>query len=176
MCTLIFFWGTLTCWIPSLFLVELTGKRLWSRGTRSKDQNLTPGMCLRWEVHEAKHPASTFLLFSVWGFNPAWNESFQFDVYVPELALVRFVVEDYDSKSDNEFVGQYTLPFNSLKMGKFSSRPAGMAWLAVTQWRFCFSHCMVELSLQLHKDLFVSSCLPDRFVLPRRIQTRAAVQ
>ncbi|CAK6967906.1 -phosphatidylinositol 4%2C5-bisphosphate phosphodiesterase delta-1b [Scomber scombrus] len=51
------------------------------------------------------------------GFNPTWNESFQFDVYVPELALVRFVVEDYDSTSDNEFVGQYTLPFNSLKLG-----------------------------------------------------------
>ncbi|XP_028282564.1 1-phosphatidylinositol 4,5-bisphosphate phosphodiesterase delta-1-like isoform X2 [Parambassis ranga] len=51
------------------------------------------------------------------GFNPAWNDNFQFDVYVPELALVRFVVEDYDSASDNDFVGQYTLPFNSLKMG-----------------------------------------------------------
>ncbi|XP_039671403.1 1-phosphatidylinositol 4,5-bisphosphate phosphodiesterase delta-1-like isoform X2 [Perca fluviatilis] len=51
------------------------------------------------------------------GFNPEWNESFQFDVYVPELALVRFTVEDYDSVSDNDFVGQYTLPFNSLKMG-----------------------------------------------------------
>ncbi|KAF7222962.1 1-phosphatidylinositol 4,5-bisphosphate phosphodiesterase delta-1 isoform X1 [Nothobranchius furzeri] len=51
------------------------------------------------------------------GFNPAWNENFQFDVYVPDLALVRFVIEDYDSTSDNEFVGQYTLPFNSLKMG-----------------------------------------------------------
>ncbi|KAL7386955.1 hypothetical protein ABVT39_016153 [Epinephelus coioides] len=51
------------------------------------------------------------------GFNPSWNENFQFDVYVPDLALVRFVVEDYDSTSDNEFVGQYTLPFNSLKMG-----------------------------------------------------------
>ncbi|XP_039999018.1 1-phosphatidylinositol 4,5-bisphosphate phosphodiesterase delta-1-like isoform X2 [Xiphias gladius] len=51
------------------------------------------------------------------GFNPAWNENFQFDVYVPDLALVRFVVEDHDSVSDNEFVGQYTLPFNSLKMG-----------------------------------------------------------
>lgn len=51
------------------------------------------------------------------GFNPAWNENFHFDVYVPELALVRFIVEDYDSTSDNEFVGQYTLPFNSLKMG-----------------------------------------------------------
>ncbi|XP_054478661.1 1-phosphatidylinositol 4,5-bisphosphate phosphodiesterase delta-1-like isoform X2 [Anoplopoma fimbria] len=51
------------------------------------------------------------------GFNPAWNENFQFDVYVPELALVRFTIEDHDSTSDNEFVGQYTLPFNSLKMG-----------------------------------------------------------
>ncbi|XP_070774280.1 1-phosphatidylinositol 4,5-bisphosphate phosphodiesterase delta-1-like isoform X5 [Enoplosus armatus] len=51
------------------------------------------------------------------GFNPTWNENFQFDVYVPELALVRFAVEDHDSTSDNEFVGQYTLPFNSLKMG-----------------------------------------------------------
>uniref|UniRef100_A0AAX7UEX0 Phosphoinositide phospholipase C n=1 Tax=Astatotilapia calliptera TaxID=8154 RepID=A0AAX7UEX0_ASTCA len=51
------------------------------------------------------------------GFNPSWNENFQFDVYVPELALVRFSIEDYDSSSDNDFVGQYTLPFNSLKMG-----------------------------------------------------------
>ncbi|XP_056148879.1 1-phosphatidylinositol 4,5-bisphosphate phosphodiesterase delta-1b [Lampris incognitus] len=51
------------------------------------------------------------------GFNPTWNENFQFDVYVPELALVRFVVEDYDSTSDNEFVAQYTLPINSLQMG-----------------------------------------------------------
>uniref|UniRef100_A0A3B3UV60 Phosphoinositide phospholipase C n=1 Tax=Poecilia latipinna TaxID=48699 RepID=A0A3B3UV60_9TELE len=51
------------------------------------------------------------------GFNPSWNENFQFDVYVPELALVRFLIEDHDSTSDNEFIGQYTLPFNSLKMG-----------------------------------------------------------
>ncbi|XP_051555462.1 1-phosphatidylinositol 4,5-bisphosphate phosphodiesterase delta-1-like isoform X2 [Myxocyprinus asiaticus] len=51
------------------------------------------------------------------GFNPMWNESFQFDVFVPDLALVRFLVEDYDFTSDNEFIGQYTLPFNSLKNG-----------------------------------------------------------
>ena len=42
-------------------------------------------------------------------------------MYVPDLALVRFVVEDYDSASDNDFVGQYTLPFNSLNMGEFSN-------------------------------------------------------
>ncbi|XP_061791484.1 1-phosphatidylinositol 4,5-bisphosphate phosphodiesterase delta-1-like [Nerophis lumbriciformis] len=51
------------------------------------------------------------------GFNPTWNENFQFDIYVPDLALVRFLVQDHDSTSGNEFVAQYTLPFNSLKMG-----------------------------------------------------------
>lgn len=47
-----------------------------------------------------------------------WNNSFQFDVYVPELALVRFAVEDHDTTSDNEFIGQYTLPFSSMQCGK----------------------------------------------------------
>ncbi|KAG7455508.1 hypothetical protein MATL_G00257500 [Megalops atlanticus] len=51
------------------------------------------------------------------GFNPMWNEQFQFEVYVPELALVRFVVEDYDSTSQNDLIGQYTLPFTSLQNG-----------------------------------------------------------
>lgn len=51
------------------------------------------------------------------GFNPSWNENFQFDVYVPELAVVRFVIEDHDSTSDNEFIAQYTIPFSSLNMG-----------------------------------------------------------
>ncbi|KAG7319482.1 hypothetical protein KOW79_016625 [Hemibagrus wyckioides] len=51
------------------------------------------------------------------GFNPMWNENFQFDLYVPELALVRFVVEDYDCVSSNDFVGQYTAPFASLQNG-----------------------------------------------------------
>ncbi|KAM6948842.1 1-phosphatidylinositol 4,5-bisphosphate phosphodiesterase delta-1-like isoform 2-T2 [Aplochiton taeniatus] len=51
------------------------------------------------------------------GFNPQWNENFKFDVYVPKLALVRFLIEDFDSMSQNDFVAQFTLPFNSLQMG-----------------------------------------------------------
>ncbi|MGH0122349.1 UNVERIFIED_CONTAM: hypothetical protein FKN15_007949 [Acipenser sinensis] len=49
------------------------------------------------------------------GFNPVWYETLQFTVHVPELALVRFVVEDYDKTSKNDFVGQYTLPFMSIQ-------------------------------------------------------------
>ncbi|OCT60057.1 hypothetical protein XELAEV_18046076mg [Xenopus laevis] len=51
------------------------------------------------------------------GFNPYWNEMLQLEVPVPELALVRFVVEDYDKTSSNDFIGQETLPFLSLKQG-----------------------------------------------------------
>ncbi|XP_078079844.1 1-phosphatidylinositol 4,5-bisphosphate phosphodiesterase delta-3-like isoform X2 [Mustelus asterias] len=51
------------------------------------------------------------------GFNPVWNEVLQFTISVPELALVRFVIEDYDSTTSNDFIGQFTLPFTSLKEG-----------------------------------------------------------
>lgn len=39
------------------------------------------------------------------GLNPHWGETFTFQVYRPELALLRFVVEDGD------FVGPKTDPF-----------------------------------------------------------------
>ncbi|XP_060104021.1 1-phosphatidylinositol 4,5-bisphosphate phosphodiesterase delta-1 [Heteronotia binoei] len=51
------------------------------------------------------------------GFNPNWNETFEFDVDVPELALVRFMVEDFDTSTKNDFIGQFTAPFGSLKQG-----------------------------------------------------------
>ncbi|XP_054478539.1 1-phosphatidylinositol 4,5-bisphosphate phosphodiesterase delta-1a isoform X2 [Anoplopoma fimbria] len=51
------------------------------------------------------------------GFNPMWNERFVFDIHVPELAMVRFVVEDYDSTSQNDLIGQYCLPLTSVQNG-----------------------------------------------------------
>lgn len=51
------------------------------------------------------------------GFNPRWGQTLQFQLRAPELALVRFVVEDYDATSPNDFVGQFTLPLDSLKQG-----------------------------------------------------------
>ncbi|XP_007957714.1 1-phosphatidylinositol 4,5-bisphosphate phosphodiesterase delta-4 [Orycteropus afer afer] len=51
------------------------------------------------------------------GFNPYWGQTLCFRVLVPELALLRFVVEDYDWKSRNDFVGQYTLPWTCMQQG-----------------------------------------------------------
>ncbi|XP_037664633.1 1-phosphatidylinositol 4,5-bisphosphate phosphodiesterase delta-3 isoform X3 [Choloepus didactylus] len=51
------------------------------------------------------------------GFNPRWGQTLRFQLRAPELVLVRFVVEDYDTTSPNDFVGQFTLPLNSLRQG-----------------------------------------------------------
>ncbi|XP_059925955.1 1-phosphatidylinositol 4,5-bisphosphate phosphodiesterase delta-3-A-like isoform X1 [Gadus macrocephalus] len=51
------------------------------------------------------------------GFNPRWDCTLSFQLQVPELALVRFVVEDHEHTAKNEFVGQFTLPFTSLRTG-----------------------------------------------------------
>ncbi|XP_023182381.1 1-phosphatidylinositol 4,5-bisphosphate phosphodiesterase delta-1 isoform X2 [Xiphophorus maculatus] len=51
------------------------------------------------------------------GFNPMWNEKFEFPISVPELALLLFVVEDYDTASQNDHIGQYCLPLTSVQNG-----------------------------------------------------------
>ncbi|NWX07152.1 PLCZ1 phosphodiesterase, partial [Caloenas nicobarica] len=48
---------------------------------------------------------------------PRWDETFSFTVQVPELALIRFCVEDEISLVSNEFLGQYTLPVMNLSKG-----------------------------------------------------------
>ncbi|XP_006866122.1 PREDICTED: 1-phosphatidylinositol 4,5-bisphosphate phosphodiesterase zeta-1 [Chrysochloris asiatica] len=50
-------------------------------------------------------------------FSPRWNETFTFIIHVPELALLRFVVENQSLIGGNEFLGQYTLPVLCLNKG-----------------------------------------------------------
>ncbi|XP_013375379.1 PREDICTED: 1-phosphatidylinositol 4,5-bisphosphate phosphodiesterase delta-4 isoform X7 [Chinchilla lanigera] len=51
------------------------------------------------------------------GFNPYWGQTLSFRVLVPELTMLRFVVKDYDWKSRNEFIGQFTLPWTCMQQG-----------------------------------------------------------
>ncbi|XP_057215180.1 1-phosphatidylinositol 4,5-bisphosphate phosphodiesterase delta-3-A [Triplophysa rosa] len=51
------------------------------------------------------------------GFNPRWDCTFKFQLHVPELVLIRFKVEDHGYATRNEFLGQFTLPFTSMRTG-----------------------------------------------------------
>ncbi|KAM7152992.1 inactive phospholipase C-like protein 1 [Macrochelys suwanniensis] len=48
--------------------------------------------------------------------NPIFDESFEFQINLPELAMIRFVVLDDDYIGD-EFIGQYTIPLECLQPG-----------------------------------------------------------
>lgn len=50
------------------------------------------------------------------GFNPVFDETFEFHINLPELALVRFVVQDDDFIGDG-FIGQYTIPLSCIQPG-----------------------------------------------------------
>ncbi|ESO87010.1 hypothetical protein LOTGIDRAFT_51557, partial [Lottia gigantea] len=50
------------------------------------------------------------------GYNPIFDESFEFQINLPELALIRFAVLD-DEYIGDEFIGQYTIPFECMQTG-----------------------------------------------------------
>ncbi|XP_064421742.1 inactive phospholipase C-like protein 2 isoform X2 [Latimeria chalumnae] len=50
------------------------------------------------------------------GDNPIFDESYEFQINMPELAVLRFVVLDDDFIGD-EFIAQYTIPFECLQPG-----------------------------------------------------------
>jgi len=53
------------------------------------------------------------------GLNPVWNETAEVFLRAPELAVVCLTVKDKDSfkLSGGRFIGNYALPFNSIKPG-----------------------------------------------------------
>ncbi|GLT31473.1 hypothetical protein SLA2020_062060 [Shorea laevis] len=48
---------------------------------------------------------------------PAWNEDFEFPLTVPELALLRIEVHEYDMSEKDDFGGQTCLPVSELRRG-----------------------------------------------------------
>ncbi|CAK9222387.1 unnamed protein product [Sphagnum troendelagicum] len=48
---------------------------------------------------------------------PRWDEQFEFELRVPELALLRIEVHEYDRTAKDDFAGQTCIPVSELKTG-----------------------------------------------------------
>ncbi|XP_046767929.1 1-phosphatidylinositol 4,5-bisphosphate phosphodiesterase delta-1 isoform X5 [Gallus gallus] len=105
-------WGTK----KKLLLKIISGQQL-PKVNKSKNSIVDPRVTI--EIHgvqQDNNKKQTKVIENN-GFNPNWDEEFTFDIEIPVLALVRFVVEDFDMSTKNDFIGQYTVPFTSLKQG-----------------------------------------------------------
>ncbi|CAB3226150.1 unnamed protein product [Arctia plantaginis] len=51
------------------------------------------------------------------GLNPIWNDFCEFEIANPDLALIRFLVQDEDMFGDRNFIGQATFPVKCLRTG-----------------------------------------------------------
>lgn len=80
-----------------------------------RTQGKQPRKCLKRSAMSVPSPPLSFPTTS--GFNPYWGQTLSFRVLVPELALLRFVVKDYNWKSRNDFIGQYTVPWTCMQQG-----------------------------------------------------------
>ncbi|KAJ1187393.1 hypothetical protein NDU88_004169 [Pleurodeles waltl] len=86
------------------------------KGACAKGDVIDPYVCI--EIHGIPADCSEQRTKTVQenGDNPIFDESFEFQINLPELAMVRFVVLDDDYIGD-EFIGQYTIPVDCLQPG-----------------------------------------------------------
>ncbi|KFO52633.1 Inactive phospholipase C-like 2, partial [Corvus brachyrhynchos] len=100
-----------------LHLKVISGQNLPKpKGSGAKGEVVEPYVCA--EIHGipadcAEHRTKTALQS---GDNPIFDESLEFQINLPELAVLRFVVLDDDYIGD-EFIAQYTIPFECLQPG-----------------------------------------------------------
>jgi len=72
----------------------------------------THGILCDQQIHKTKFIENN-------GFNPVWNETFQFDIYFPQMCLVRFDVYDYDVFSRDDRLAYFCLPMTTMQTGLF---------------------------------------------------------
>ncbi|XP_067386606.1 1-phosphatidylinositol 4,5-bisphosphate phosphodiesterase delta-1 isoform X2 [Emydura macquarii macquarii] len=104
-------------WTRKKLLIKIVSGQQLPKVNKSKNSIVDPRVTV--EIHGVLRDNSKkqTKVIENNGFNPKWDEEFGFDIDVPDLALVRFVVEDFDVSTKNDFIGQYTIPFTSLKQG-----------------------------------------------------------
>ncbi|XP_029461902.1 inactive phospholipase C-like protein 1 [Rhinatrema bivittatum] len=86
------------------------------KGACAKGDVIDPYVCI--EIHGIPADCTEQRTKTVQqnGDNPIFDESFEFQINLPELAMIRFVVLDDDYIGD-EFIGQYTIPIECLQPG-----------------------------------------------------------
>lgn len=100
---------------PKLLTIRVIGARHLFKGGRSSASPLVEIEILGCPYdmgvkHRTKPVADN-------GFNPIWNEVCEFQIKNPNLAMLRFEVQDEDIFGEPNFIGQAVFPINCIRTG-----------------------------------------------------------
>ncbi|KAF7246022.1 1-phosphatidylinositol 4,5-bisphosphate phosphodiesterase delta-1 [Varanus komodoensis] len=102
-------------WTPKKLQVTVISGQQLPKVNKSKNSIVDPRVMVEIQGVQRDNEKKQTRVIDNNGFNPMWQETFEFEIDVPKLALVRFMVEDFDLSTKNDFIGQFTAPFTSLK-------------------------------------------------------------
>ncbi len=86
-----------------------------------------------------------WILITITALSPHWDADINFSISVPELCLIRFCVRDQTGLLSSDFVGQYTMPFTSLKKGepqRQKERKGVGGWESDEELNYIRWHCV----------------------------------
>uniref|UniRef100_A0A7S3UF21 Phosphoinositide phospholipase C n=1 Tax=Picocystis salinarum TaxID=88271 RepID=A0A7S3UF21_9CHLO len=86
------------------------------------------------------------------GYNPQWNETFQFNVQDVGLSMFHLVCRDKDFGSSDDMIGMFSFPVNLLQMGL---RYVPLVGVCLTGCRPCSRQALRISSLQMQNTLTV---------------------
>ncbi|XP_052233156.1 1-phosphatidylinositol 4,5-bisphosphate phosphodiesterase gamma-1-like [Dreissena polymorpha] len=93
------------------------------------------------------------------GLNPVWSkQTTDFDIHCPDLALIRFVVNDEDTFGEPKFLGQATFPVKCLRTG-YRSVPLKNEYSEPLELSALLVH--VDIRNPQEEDNDIYSCLQD---------------
>ena len=90
------------------------------------------------------------------GFNPVWNEGCEFELLNPDLALLRFCVQDEDVFGDPNFIGQYVVPMNCIKKG-YSSVPLKNLYNEELELSALLVHVDIRKTYEENEELYTTA-------------------
>jgi len=104
---------------PQRLIITIISAQFLSRSSETTDDIPDPyvvisthGILCDQQIHKTKFIENN-------GFNPVWNEIFQFDIHFPQMCLVRFDVYDYDVFSRDDRLAYFCLPMTTMQTGLF---------------------------------------------------------
>lgn len=107
------------------------------------------------------------ILIIITALSPHWDAHMNFRLSVPELCLIRFCVRDQTGLLSSDFVGQYTLPFTSLKKGEPHGRKEGEGvgdWESDEELNYIRWHCVAIFVFPFLHTLSITDQVSDVFI------------